>query len=56
MADAEVIQEYPPFVTTAEDRDRWDASLGLAEELFGDLGETMVWGSARAIFNSDIPT
>lgn len=53
---ADVIQEYPPFVSTAEARERWDLCRGIAEELFGDLGAEAVWGATRAIFSSDIPT
>lgn len=56
MADEEVIQEYPPFVATAEERERWDAAKAIAEEVFGDLGTAMVWGATRALYDSEIPT
>ena len=55
-AQAEVIQEYPPFIVTDEEKERWDAAAGIANELFGDQGEAQVWASTRAIYNSDIPT
>jgi len=54
--DAEVIQKYPPFVTSAEDRERWDRATDLAQAIFGDDGEAAVWGATRALYNSDIPT
>lgn len=49
-------QPYPPFVTSAEDRERWDFSQGIAEELFADLGAEQVWSATRAIYSSDLPT
>jgi hypothetical protein len=48
--EAEVIQDYPPFVSP-EDRQRWDNAKGVAEALFGDQGEAAVWSATRAIFN-----
>lgn len=50
------VQEYPPFVESDEDRERWDLSLAVAHDLFEDLGPAATWGAARAIFSSDVPT
>lgn len=51
-----MIQEYPPYVTTEQERQRWDYAKGIAEQTFGDMGKEMVWGATRAIYDSDIPT
>jgi hypothetical protein len=56
VTEPPLIQEYPPFVTSQADRERWDYSKGVAEAYFGDLGDEAVWGAIRAIFNSDMPT
>jgi hypothetical protein len=48
---ADVIQQYPPYVTTPEDRERWDNAKGIAEALFGDQGEGAVWSATRAIYS-----
>lgn len=48
-----MIQEYPPFVSTAEEKQRWDNAKGVAEELFGDQGAEQVWSATRAIYNDD---
>lgn len=55
MADeeADVIQEYPPFVSTPEERQRWDNAKGIAEELFGDQGAGAVWSATRAIYSDE---
>lgn len=55
MTDA-LVQEYPPFVTTPEARERWDFSKAIAEDLFGDLGEEAVWGATRVIYSSELAT
>lgn len=51
-----LVQEYPPFVTTPEARERWDFSKAIAEDLFGDLGEEAVWGATRVIYSSELAT
>lgn len=48
--------QYPPFVTSAADRERWDLAVGIAEETFGDDGPAATWSAARVIFSSPIPT
>lgn len=57
MADGdELRQDYPPFVTTEQARERWDLAAGIAREVFGDMGESMVWSATRILYNGDIPT
>jgi hypothetical protein len=48
--------EYPPYVVTADDKDRWDAAKGIADELFGDQGLGAVWSATRAIYGGPIPS
>lgn len=56
MATEVLIQEYPPFVTTAEQKVRWDAAKGIAETVMGDVGEEAIWGATRVLYFSPAPT
>ena len=50
--------EYPPFVVTEQQKDRWDKAQVAAEavvEQTGGNAET-VWLATRSLYNSDIPT
>lgn len=42
--------EYPDYVVTPENRERWDNAASAAEELFGDQGAAQVWSATRAIY------
>jgi hypothetical protein len=52
----------PPFVRTAEDRERWELALAIAEETSrqnepdGQVNTQFVFGYARTIFFSDVET
>ncbi len=48
--------EYPPYVVSEEERQRWDLAHGIATELFGDVGPDHVWMAARSIYQGPIPT
>jgi hypothetical protein len=51
--------EYPPYVTRAEERRRWDLSVAIARSLMYDpLGTdpAAVWTMTRQIYHSEIPT
>ena len=48
--------EYPPYVVSDDERERWDLSLGIATELFGDVGPDHVWMATRSIYRGPIPT
>lgn len=47
---------YPPYVITPAERERWDLSLGIATQMFGDVGSDHVWMAARSIYRGPIPT
>lgn len=51
---------YPPFVTTADEKRRWDACAEAADAMFADLEPAQrreqAWSAARVLYNSDIPT
>lgn len=47
---------YPPYISTEDERKRWDLAEGIARLIFDDAGETQVWQATRSIFRSDIPT
>jgi len=47
---------YPPYVTTAAERERWDLAEGIARQMFGDASPYDVWMAARAIYQGPIPT
>ena len=53
---------YPPYVRTAEDRDRWDICLKTARamselcEPSGVADTQYVWFMTRSFYKSDIPT
>ena len=49
-------RRYPPYVITPEERERWDLSLGIATQMFGDVGSDQVWMAARSIYRGPIPT
>ena len=47
---------YPPYVSNADDRERWDLAAAIAEETFGEDGPAAVWSATRALFHGPIPT
>lgn len=50
---------YPGYVSSAEQRLRWDLSMKIARELERREtagGESMVWYSTRSIYRSDMKT
>ena len=48
-------ESYPPYVSTAAERRRWEAAVAIAEQVFeGD--SVGVWMAARSIYRSGIPT
>ena len=49
-------QTYPPYVTTKEERRRWDLSEAIARQLFGDVSEASAWVAARSIYKGPIRT
>lgn len=48
-------REYPSYVVTPDERERWDASKALAELIYDDLPD-QAWAATRAIYGSDTPT
>jgi hypothetical protein len=56
MSEEVLIQQYPPFVVSVDQRERWDAAKGIAEAIMGDAGDEAVWGATRAIYFSPAPT
>ncbi len=52
----------PPFVRTAEDRERWELVRALATELSrqnepaGEPNSQFVWFYSRTLYHSEIPT
>jgi hypothetical protein len=59
-ADYEHQIPYPGFVTTREQKRRWDRAEDLAESMFADLDpaerRVQVWSAIRVFFFSDMPT
>lgn len=55
-----ILDEYPPYVVSDEDKRRWDLCVEAAEGLYADLPESerraQVWSATRAFYTSDIPT
>lgn len=49
-------KQYPPYVTTAAERERWDLAEGIARQMFGDAGPDHVWMATRSIYQGPIPT
>lgn len=49
---------YPPFVSSAEQRRRWDLAEALARALFGDIEspEAAVWQATRSLYRGPLPT
>jgi hypothetical protein len=47
---------YPPYVTTAAERERWNLAEGLARRMFGDGSPYDVGHATRSIYRSEIPT
>jgi hypothetical protein len=50
---------YPPWVTSAEERHRWDLCLAVARQLFLDPqagSASDVWLATRSLYQSDLPT
>lgn len=48
-------ENYPPYVTTDEERKRWDYCVAIAENMFEGDDPANAWMAARSIYNSDIP-
>ena len=49
-------ERYPPWVVSAEERERWDLAEGIALQMFGDAGPDHVWMATRSIYQGPIPT
>lgn len=53
---------YPPYVQTAEQRERWDVCVEAAEatsrksEPSGKPDKIFVWTCTRSLYHSDMPT
>ena len=48
---------YPPFVSTAERRLRWDLCVAVAAQQLGEPPDgAQVWSASRVLFHSAIPT
>lgn len=55
--DLRIAHSYPIYVNSDEERRRWDLAVGIAQELFGDIGDpSQVWMAARSIYQGPIPT
>jgi len=48
--------DYPPYVVSYEERERWDLAVGIATQIFADIGPDHVWLAARSIYHGPIPT
>jgi hypothetical protein len=49
-------RQYPPFVTDADQRQRWDCARASAEILFREHGEAAVWQATRVLYHGPVPT
>lgn len=48
---------YPPWVSSAGERRRWDLACAIAAQMFPDEGDpSCAWLAARSLYRSDIPT
>ena len=54
--DARQADSYPPYVTNAEERHRWDLAQGIADLIFGDDGAAASWSATRSLYSGEIPT
>jgi len=48
--------QYPPYVTDADQRRRWDRASAIAELLMRGHGEAAVWQAARSLYNGPLAT
>jgi hypothetical protein len=48
-------EEYPPYVKSESERQRWDTARAVADQIMGDAGPEQVWQMTRSLYqNPDI--
>lgn len=54
----ELGEEYPPYVTSDEERQRWDVCREIAGATMDGVADekTQVWQMTRSLYQSDTPT
>lgn len=56
-ARPERAQCYPPYVSSAEERERWDLALAIAMKIFeAPEGSRDVWQMTRSLYHGDLAT